>query len=97
MAKTATMTIRVPMEVKQKLDLIARDTRRSRSFLAGEAVASYVELHEWQVELIRRRLEEVEKGMPTIPHAEVSAWLDSLGTKHELPMPKPKARRTAQR
>lgn len=43
MAASTTMTIRVSPDVKEKLDRIATDTRRSKSFLAGEAVAAYVD------------------------------------------------------
>lgn len=43
MSASTTMTIRVSPEVKEKLDRIAADTRRSKSFLAGEAVSAYVD------------------------------------------------------
>jgi len=43
MTARTTMTIRVRPDVKEKLDRIAADTQRSKSFLAGEAVAAYVE------------------------------------------------------
>ena len=54
MAKTTTMTIRVTSEVKEKLEHLARHTKRSRSDLASEAVASYVDLNAWQVEQIKK-------------------------------------------
>jgi hypothetical protein len=37
------MTIRVPLETRQKLERLAADTRRSKSFLAAEAVAAYLD------------------------------------------------------
>ncbi len=40
---SATMTIRLSADVKSKLEHLARDTRRSRSYLAAEAVSAYVE------------------------------------------------------
>lgn len=39
MTATATMTIRVSAETKRKLERLAADTRRSKSFLAAEAVS----------------------------------------------------------
>ena len=42
MATSATLTIRLEPEVKAGLTARARATRRSRSFLAAEAVAAYV-------------------------------------------------------
>ncbi|MDN5869949.1 MAG: CopG family ribbon-helix-helix protein [Nitrococcus sp.] len=43
MASSTTVTIRVAPEIKAKLDRLARDTRHSRSYLAAEAVAAYVD------------------------------------------------------
>ena len=43
MTASTTMTIRVRPDVKEKLDRIASGTQRSKSFLAGEAVAAYVD------------------------------------------------------
>jgi predicted transcriptional regulator len=46
MTASTTMTIRVRPDVKEKLDRIANDTQRSKSFLAGEAVAEMREVIE---------------------------------------------------
>ncbi|QND51419.1 ribbon-helix-helix protein, CopG family [Phyllobacterium sp. 628] len=51
-----TMTIRISSEMKEKLGRLAHDTRRSRSFLAAEAVTAYVERELEIVEGIRRGL-----------------------------------------
>ncbi len=42
MPGSTTMTIRISPEVKGKLGRLAQGTRRSRSFLASEAVEAYV-------------------------------------------------------
>ncbi|MER8944609.1 CopG family ribbon-helix-helix protein [Mesorhizobium sp. M0959] len=62
MAASTTMTIRVSPDVKEKLDRIATDTRRSKSFLAGEAVAAYVDRELEIIEGIKRGLADVEAG-----------------------------------
>ena len=41
MAKSTTMTVRLAPEVSEKLEALAHDTRRSKAYLAGEAIASY--------------------------------------------------------
>jgi predicted transcriptional regulator len=69
MTTTTTMTIRVPVETKTMLDKLSRDTRRSRSFLAAEAVTRYVETEAEIVAGIVRGLEDVKAGR-TIPHDE---------------------------
>ena len=90
MAKSSMMTVRLKPEVTEKLEALARDTKRSKAYLASEAIETYVNLNEWQVAHIKAALAEDERGGPGVPHAEVAAWIDSWGTDHELPRPEPK-------
>lgn len=90
MAKNAMMTVRLTPEVSEKLEALSRDTKRSKSYLASEAIESYVNLNAWQVAQIKAALAEDEEGMPGIPHEEVMRWMKSWGTDHELPRPEPK-------
>ena len=80
MTATNTMTIRVTAETKRKLERLAADTRRSKSFLAGEAVSAYVDRELEIIEGIRRGLADVEAGR-LVPHdeamAEVQAVIDA--------------------
>jgi RHH-type transcriptional regulator, rel operon repressor / antitoxin RelB len=41
---------------------LARRTKRSKSFLAAEAIAAYVELNEWQIAEIMDGLAELDSG-----------------------------------
>jgi len=90
MAKSAMMTVRLTPEVSEKLDALSRDTKRSKSYLASEAIESYVNLNAWQVAHIKAALAEDEEGTPGIPHEEVMRWMKSWGTDRELPRPEPK-------
>lgn len=72
MAESTTMTIRLDPEVKEKLGRIARDTRRSRSFLAAEAVAAFVDRELEIIEGIQRGLADMEAGR-VVPHEQVMA------------------------
>ncbi|MCA2407743.1 CopG family ribbon-helix-helix protein [Rhizobium leguminosarum bv. viciae 248] len=72
MAGSTTMTIRVRPDVKEKLDRIAADTQRSKSFLAGEAVAAYVERELEIIKGIKRGMADAEAGR-VIPHEQVVA------------------------
>ena len=72
MPTSTTMTIRVSPEVKEKLDRIATSTRRSKSFLAGEAVAAYVDRELEIIEGIKRGLADVKAGR-VVPHEQVMA------------------------
>lgn len=79
MAASTTITIRVRPDVKEKLDRIATDTQRSKSFLASEAVAAYVERELEIIEGIKRGMADVAAGR-VVPHgkamAEIYAAID---------------------
>ena len=59
---STTMTIRLEPEVKTRLDQLAQATRRSRSFLAAEAIRDFLELNEWQIKEIQDALKEANGG-----------------------------------
>jgi predicted transcriptional regulator len=56
------MTIRLEDEVKDRLDVLAEATHRSKSYLAAEAVRVYVESNEWQIGEIKAALRESDAG-----------------------------------
>lgn len=66
---TTTLTVRLTAELKARLGRLAERTRRSKSFLAGEAIADYV-AHELEIiDGIERGLEDMCAGRVT-PHDE---------------------------
>jgi predicted transcriptional regulator len=87
MAKSTMMTVRLTPELSEKLEALARDTRRSKSYLASAAIASYVDRNARQVARIKEALAEAKSGAPGVPHADVVKWMESWGTEHELPRP----------
>jgi len=77
MSASTTMTIRLGSDVKEKLDRIASETRRSRSYLAAEAVASYVDRELEIIEGIRRGLADVDAGR-LVAHDDAMAEIDAI-------------------
>jgi predicted transcriptional regulator len=71
MTASATMTIRLPTDVKAKLERIAADTRRSKSFLAGEAVAAYVDRELEIIEGVKRGLADMAADR-VVSHEQVT-------------------------
>lgn len=59
---TAVLTLRIPEEVKAKLDKLAQATHRSKSFLAEEAIARYLDLEAWQVGEIEQAIQEADQA-----------------------------------
>ena len=81
MADSTTMSIRLSSETKAQLGLLATATRRSKSFLAAEAVAAYVARERAIIEGIERGLADMRAGN-TVSHdaamAEVDALIDGI-------------------
>ena len=61
-ADTAIVTVRLDGGLKAKLEALARSNKRSRSYLAAEAIAAYVELNEWQIGEIEAGIAELDSG-----------------------------------
>ena len=90
MQKNATMTVRLSPELNNRLAALARDRKRSKSDIASEAIAAYIDVNAWQVARIKESLEEARSSAPGVPHADVVRWVASWDTEHELPRPKPR-------
>ena len=82
-----TVSVRLDPRVKKRLEALARSTKRSRSFLAAEAIAAYVQDEEWQIAETRSGLKDLEEGR-TVSHDRVSKWLRTWGRKDESRAPK---------
>ena len=89
MTKNAPMTVRLSPEFDERLEALARDRQRSRSELAIEAIAAFVDVDAWQVARIKESLDEARSGAPGVLHVDVARWVESWDTKHELPRPRP--------
>lgn len=63
MIKSSVVTVRLGPDLDGRLDRLARQTRRSKSWLAGEAIADYVERNAWQIGEIEAGLAELDAGL----------------------------------
>lgn len=77
MSSSTTMTIRVNSEVKAKLDRLARDTQRSRSYLAAAAVSGYVDRELKIVAGIQQGIADRVAGR-TVSHDDAMAEIDAV-------------------
>ncbi len=84
---STTLSIRLDSAVKAKLEALAKSSRRSKSFLAAEAIASYVEAEAWQLAEIHAGIKELDAGNG-VEHVKVSQWLRSWGNKTERKPPR---------
>jgi RHH-type rel operon transcriptional repressor/antitoxin RelB len=84
---STTFTVRVDATVKKRLEKLAKNTGRSRSFLAAEAITEYLSVNEWQVAGIKAAIESLDRGQG-IPHQQVKEWVGSWGSDGERSAPK---------
>lgn len=83
MTASTTMTIRLTAETKERLGQLARDTRRSRSYLAAEAVAGYLDREQAIIDGINRGRADVASGnvvSNAAAIAELDDVLEAIGT-----------------
>jgi RHH-type transcriptional regulator, rel operon repressor / antitoxin RelB len=81
---TETLSIRIDSAMKEKLEALAEQTQRSKSFLAAEAIAAYVELESWQIGEIRAGIAELDakKGIDgDAVRKSARVWIQQSGRK----------------
>ena len=89
MAESSSLvSVRLPDELRQQVDDLARLTKRSRSFVVKQAVASYVEERRRYLEAIDEAVREADEGV-FVSGSAVEAWLNSWGKAEPLPAPEP--------
>ena len=71
---STTMTIRLDETLKEKLNLLASATRRSKSYLAAEALKEFVALNERQIAEIDQAIKEADAGEFADNHAVKSTF-----------------------
>jgi predicted transcriptional regulator len=77
---TAAFTIRLDDEMLAKLDALAADTDRSRSWIAAKAIESYVELNAWQIAKIKEGIAQADRG-EFATEEEMDALFDKFRTR----------------
>lgn len=84
---STTLSVRIDAQTKKKLDALAKRARRSKSFLAAEAIAAFVEAERWQLDEIEAGVKQLDRGQ-SLDHTPVSGWLRSWGGKRERKAPR---------
>jgi len=69
------------------LEALAKHSGRSKSFLAAEAIAAYVQAEERQLGEIQQGSKELDAGQ-AVSHQRASTWLGSRGKPGERKAPR---------
>lgn len=84
-----TISVRVSPEMRDELEELAGATGRTKSFLAAEAISSYLATQAWQIKAVEKAVKKADnKKAKFIEHHKVANWLTSWGTKEEQESPK---------
>jgi RHH-type transcriptional regulator, rel operon repressor / antitoxin RelB len=86
MNDSAIITVRVTPETKRRLETLAAATKRSKSFLAADAIERFLAEDAWQVEQIGRGVADADAGR-VIDAEHVHAWMRSWFEEEPLPRP----------
>jgi predicted transcriptional regulator len=81
-----TFTAHVPEELAELVDALAQRWDRPRGWVVNRALADLVEQENERDRLTRIGLESGRAGR-TVPHEQVRAWVQSLGTANPSPLP----------
>jgi predicted transcriptional regulator len=84
---TTTLSVRIDTDTKKRLEALAKRSRRSKSFLAAEAIAAFVEAESWQLDEVQKGLTELDAG-GGVSHKVVAGWLRSWGKQRERKAPR---------
>jgi predicted transcriptional regulator len=84
---TTVLSVRIDADTKERLDALAKRARRSKSFIAAEAIAAFVEAETWQLDEIQAAMSELDEGAG-VAHDEVATWLRSWGRARERKAPR---------
>jgi RHH-type transcriptional regulator, rel operon repressor / antitoxin RelB len=82
-----TLSIRIDSETKKRLDALSKRSKRSKSFLAAEAITAFVDAEEWQLGEIQGGIAELDSG-ESVSHEKVSKWLKTWGKPGETKAPR---------
>ena len=82
--------VRLEPELEQRLTVLAKKTKRSKSYLAKEALRDYIDRLERQEQRRQETLdrwETYEQTGDTVNHNMMTCWLESWGDDKEKPCP----------
>ncbi|NWB97457.1 ribbon-helix-helix protein, CopG family [Pseudomonas gingeri] len=86
-AKTRSVTAHVPVQLAERIDVMAERLERSKNWILKQALTAWIDQEEGRSRLAREALADVDAGR-VIDHQAVQAWANSLGTDTPLPVPR---------
>jgi len=86
---SATITVRLQEASKIQLEMLAQSTKRSKSWLAAQAIDMYLQREAAEIHAIEESIQEADNpDAIKYDNEKVMAWLMSWGTSEETPSPR---------
>lgn len=73
MQKAAAVSFRIEPGIKERLEILAKVTHRSKSFLVSNALETFLDVNEWQIKGVIEAVQEADS-----PNAD---WSDHQNVK----------------
>lgn len=86
MSKTATLSLRLTPELKDKLGQLARESDRTPSAIAQQGLSEYVEQRLWMLSEIDKSIEDFRDGR-TVSHEDAVTRIRATLARHEKAEP----------
>ena len=80
MSDSTTLTVRISPQTKKRLGQLADRTRRTKSYLAAEAITGFVDRELAIIAGIRRGLDDMQAGR-VVPHKQAMRRLRSTAAR----------------
>ncbi|GAB4224436.1 MAG: hypothetical protein Tsb005_21560 [Gammaproteobacteria bacterium] len=85
---TVILSVRIPPEIRDQLNELSDATGRTKSFLAAEAIVSYLAVHAWQVKATKKAVKKANsKSAKFTDHNQVTDWVNSWDSDDEQDAP----------
>lgn len=86
---SGTFSVRLPPETRRELEEYAKATQRSSAFIVKEAVEAHLAERRAYLEAVEEAIRESDETGEYISWEATKTWMESWGTKNELPPPEP--------
>jgi predicted transcriptional regulator len=80
--KDVNVSFKTTRKLKDRVDAIAKVTRRSISFIIEESLIEYLDRNEWEIEEILEGLEDIKAGRVTPIEEVIAEWEGKLESCH---------------
>jgi len=87
MSKSATFSVKLSQQVKDRLKAIAEEKNQSENEVVASFVEASVDAYDWKAAIIKDRLAKADAGGPWVSDESFKRWLRSWGKENELPPP----------